>query len=210
MDFGKEEATKLFKELLSSEDARAAMSETVNKAFDDRIGRWGKKFGNELIEKVGDEVGGLLEERFESGGKPSGKGGDGGGTAGGESPESKRLAALEKELAQERESTAKARREKALLKALEGERVSGLPSYMLRGMLGDVEESDGEFFVGEKRLEEWAKDFARSDDGKRYIPAVGRGGTGAQPGAAAAGGGGSGDDMSLGEAIKASLAGQSI
>ena len=172
MDFGKEEATELFKTML---DERVGT--VVNKAVTDHLQRSQKKFTDQVIERVQE----VVSEEFDARGTDGKEGGKGKEPAA-TSQDSKRITDLETKLAEAETTAATSRKREALATALKGQRIEGLSSFTIDGILASVEDSDGALFVGDTSLDDWAKEFARTDEGKRYIPAKNRGGTGAQPG----------------------------
>lgn len=159
------------------ETASGITEDKVHEIVNSALAAREKRFTKSII----DEVSGLLDERLSEEPEPRG-----GKDKGGAEPEGngadKRLAALEKELADTKARELSARKREALRSALKEVRVEGLSDFTVRGILSDIEESGGEFFVGDKPIGQWAKDFARTDEGKRYIPAKARGGTNAKPG----------------------------
>lgn len=196
MDFGKEEAAKLFEEMFESK-----VQPAINNAVKDHTSRALKKHGDAILERIEEVVPELIQSA--GGDKPTGK--DKGKEP--TDPEtSKRIADLERKNEELETERAKNRRREALDKALATVNVQGLSDFTKKGILDSIEESDGAFFVGDKRLDDWAKSFAASDEGKHFIPAKGGGGTGIKPGVEAPAGSGPDGEIDIADALRKDLA----
>jgi len=148
----------------------ARVNEIINSAIASRF----KRAGDQIVDQVRE----LMDERMAD--LPASKDADKKPDA--DTGGDKRLAAVEKELAESKQEALTAKKRESLRAALKDQRIDGLSDFTINGMLDGIEESGGEFFVGDKPVAAWAKDYARTDEGKRYIPAKTGTGTGARPG----------------------------
>ena len=164
------------------------VNQTVNGTFSRRLG----DFKTEIIRAVETH---LVEHE----GAPKAPTGDGKGK-----PDSRdlRIEALEKENLESKEAATKSRLAVGFDEALAAVGITAMSKDHKAGILMRVSESDGKLFVGHDPIETFARDFARSDEGRRLIPAKGGSGTGSVPGEGAAGMGAGGDEPSLKEVMQ--------
>lgn len=118
-----------------------------------------------------------------------------------------RIEALEKENRESKEAATKSRLAVGFDEALAAVGITAMSKDHKAGILMRVSESDGKLFVGHDPIETFARDFARSDEGKRLIPAKGGSGTGSVPSQGAEGAGAGGEEPSLKEVMQAMVEG---
>jgi hypothetical protein len=181
---------------LTTDKVAALIDQKINDALGARLGRFGDKLvGN--VEKLLEDHGLDLEG---DGAKGKGKGG--------KDADDPRLKALSTEVEELRNRDRNSRINTALNDAMAAAKMTGEATLLRDGLRAKVEESNGEFFIDDKPLSAFVSDFAKTPEGRRYIPAAGGGGSGAtrSEGSATTGGAIGG----IADTIRKSLADQTI
>lgn len=154
------------------------INDAINKAAKPLVTRLVDGMREEFVRSAVEEIGSNPEVRKLLGGDDKGGGGD-------QKPNPE-VEKLRKDFEAVKAKELRARAKEAIVAGLKKHGIdSDLP---VRLFIADATEADDGFRIGERPLDEAIAEFAKSDDGKRFIPAKPGSGTGSRPGAGGAGG----------------------